>query len=72
MTSHLGDKLSAYLDGELSGTEKMEATSHLKQCPSCRLELERLRSTSQALKELPRVSLPPRFWEGWFRRRKKQ
>lgn len=36
-------RISAYLDGELTGAETLPLREHLRQCPTCAQELEALR-----------------------------
>ena len=39
-TGHLGDRLSALLDGELTSDEVVAARAHLAGCATCAIELE--------------------------------
>src|SRR5690349_3816245 len=50
--SHLGDRLSALVDGELSGAELDRAHAHLAACEHCRTEAAELRQLKQKLREL--------------------
>lgn len=50
--SHLGDRLSALVDGELSGAELDRAHAHLAGCEQCRAEAAELRQLKQKLREL--------------------
>ena len=50
--SHLGEKLSALIDGELDGTERDRAHAHLAGCERCRGEAAELRSLKQRLRSL--------------------
>ena len=50
--SHLGDLLSALIDGELSGTELDRANAHLAACGHCRLEASALRRLKHDLRGL--------------------
>jgi anti-sigma factor RsiW len=57
--SHLGEALSALVDGELSGTELDRANAHLAACGACRVEaraLRRLKHELRSLAELTEVS----------------
>ena len=36
--SHLGQRLSALIDGELNHTQRERVLAHLAQCEPCRLE----------------------------------
>jgi anti-sigma factor RsiW len=50
--SHLGDRLSALVDGELSGAERDRAYAHLAGCAQCRAEAAQLRALKQKLHSL--------------------
>ncbi len=50
--SHLGDRLSALVDGELDGAERDRAHAHLAGCEQCRAEAAELRVLKQKLREL--------------------
>jgi anti-sigma factor RsiW len=47
--SHLGDRLSALVDGELDGAERDRAHAHLASCEQCRLEAAELRALKRKL-----------------------
>ncbi|MFC1930294.1 anti-sigma factor family protein [Chloroflexota bacterium] len=49
--------LSAYIDKQLTGTEKSDLEQHLKTCETCDKELASLRNTMLMLKRLP-VAVP--------------
>ena len=51
-------KLSAHHDGELPTDEAQRVAQHLRQCPSCRQELEQLRAISQWLSASPAPAVP--------------
>ncbi|MDZ4245567.1 MAG: zf-HC2 domain-containing protein [Dehalococcoidia bacterium] len=51
--------LSAYIDNQLTGTEKPALEQHLKTCGVCNNELTSLQTTKRMLKQLP-VALPRR------------
>ena len=55
---HLGDSLSAFLDGELDSRARSEAESHLAACPPCRTEFEAVSESSRLLRSLPVVEPP--------------
>ncbi|MCZ7532186.1 MAG: zf-HC2 domain-containing protein [Acidimicrobiia bacterium] len=57
---HLGEQLSAYLDGELITVEMPIVTTHLDSCPDCRRELAELDRSRTAVRALPGVE-PPIF-----------
>jgi anti-sigma factor RsiW len=50
--SHLGDRLSALVDGELDGAERDRAHAHLASCEQCRTEAAELRLLKQRLRTL--------------------
>jgi len=50
--SHLGDQLSALVDGELDGAERDRAHAHLASCVQCRAEAAELRALKQKLRTL--------------------
>lgn len=50
--THLGDRLSALVDGELDGAERDKATAHLARCEQCRSEAAALRDLKRQLKSL--------------------
>jgi anti-sigma factor RsiW len=50
--SHLGDLLSALIDGELSGAELDRANAHLAACGACRVEARALRRLKHELRSL--------------------
>ena len=50
--SHLGDRLSALVDGELDGAERDRAYAHLASCVQCRTEAAELRALKQKLRGL--------------------
>lgn len=43
MNEHLGDQLSAYVDGELEGEARVTAEAHLTDCAECRVAVQDLR-----------------------------
>ena len=50
--SHLGDRMSALVDGELSGAERDRVSAHLAGCAQCRTEAAELRALKQKLRSL--------------------
>lgn len=54
-------KLSAYADDEVTREERHVISEHLKTCPRCRAELERLRQLSRSLDTVEHVETPPYF-----------
>ena len=57
----LRDQLSAYIDGALDPPAAGRLEAHLGECEGCRTELEQLRSTVAALRELPVAQAPRSF-----------
>ena len=55
------DDLSAYIDGELPPEQTADSEAHLKVCQGCRRELEGLRATALALRDLPPAAVPRSF-----------
>lgn len=55
------ERLSAYLDGELSMAERADLEAHLSGCAECRRELASLRQTKALLGALPAPALPRSF-----------
>jgi anti-sigma factor RsiW len=53
--SHLGDVLSALVDGELTGAELDRANAHLAACGACRAEANALRRLKHDLRSLAEV-----------------
>jgi anti-sigma factor RsiW len=54
--SHLGELLSAHVDGELSGVELDRVNAHLAACTACRVEVNSLRGIKQELRSLAEVA----------------
>ena len=50
--SHLGEQLSALVDGELTGAERDRAHAHLASCGECRAEAAALRELKRELRGL--------------------
>jgi anti-sigma factor RsiW len=50
--SHLGDRLSALVEGELDGAERDRAHAHLAGCEQCRAEAAELRELKRKLRAL--------------------
>ena len=55
------ERLSAYLDGELTPREHEAVKHHLETCPACQWELETLNQTIQWTGELPTLTVPRVF-----------
>jgi anti-sigma factor RsiW len=54
--NHLGDLLSAHLDGELSGVQLDRVNAHLAACGDCRVEASSLRRIKHELRSLGEVT----------------
>ena len=57
----LRELLSAYIDGEVSGSESLRVERHLASCEECQAELTTLRSTVGLLRQLPELAVPRSF-----------
>lgn len=55
------ERISAYLDGELTPRETEAVEHHLGVCPACQWELDTLRQTMQWTQELPTLTVPRVF-----------
>ena len=53
-----GRRLDAYHDGEMSPEERRRFEVHLRECPACADELERLRALSRILTSASRPAVP--------------
>jgi len=53
-SEHLGEQLSAYIDGELDVRQAEKVARHLAACPQCSATLEELRGAKMMLASLPR------------------
>ncbi len=63
-TTHWSDRLSEYLDGDLSPAEWNGCTAHLETCPSCRDTLGALAEVRNAVAGLPGLAPPESVWPG--------
>ena len=52
MSGHLGERLTALIDGELGHDEREKAHRHLAACADCRAEAEALRGLKKRLRAL--------------------
>jgi anti-sigma factor RsiW len=50
--SHLGDRISALIDGELTGSDLDRANAHLASCDRCRSEATAMRALKRELRAL--------------------
>ena len=56
--THLGELLSAHLDGELLDHERARVGGHLQECDRCRAELAELASARALVRSLPILEMP--------------
>jgi anti-sigma factor RsiW len=54
--THLGEQISALVDGELSGAELDRASAHLAACERCRAEAAEMRQLKRALRAMFEVN----------------
>jgi anti-sigma factor RsiW len=59
---HLGDALSALLDGELEPATEEAARAHLAGCPACGAEQAAVAQARRWVRSLPPVEPPARFY----------
>src|SRR5687767_8777398 len=57
----LNDELNAYLDGQLNAAREAEVAAHVASCAVCTDEIEQLRLTRSAMRELPLLRAPRTF-----------
>ncbi len=62
-SAHLGDALSALLDGELGDADAVAARAHLATCSMCETELAEIGEARSWLRDLPPVEPPADFVE---------
>ena len=60
---HLGDALSAWLDGELPAAQQEVVRAHLDGCPGCAEELAAVDQARRWVRSLPPVEAPFGFYE---------
>jgi anti-sigma factor RsiW len=65
--NHLGDALSALLDGELSMRQQEAARAHLAACADCAQELSEVGQARSWIRGLPLVDPPFGFYERMLR-----
>lgn len=58
-------RIQAYFDGELPPGESTALEEHLRGCPSCSGELERLHALSSLVKGLRAPSVSPELWDNY-------
>lgn len=56
--NHPSELISAYLDGELHGTELKSLLAHLAGCGKCSAEIEDMQRVRTAVRSLPVLELP--------------
>lgn len=55
------ERLDAYLDGELASREALAVQVHLRQCPRCAAELQKLKRLNEAVQSLGGIVPPSDF-----------
>ena len=61
---HLGDLVSALVDGELDAAERVAAERHLAGCPECQADYRAEAGTHELVAGLPVLPRPPPVWVG--------
>jgi anti-sigma factor RsiW len=56
--THPSELISAYLDGELHGSELTQLMDHLSSCGRCSVEMEEVQRARTAVRSLPVLELP--------------
>lgn len=64
MNQHWTDRLSEYIDGELSFTERVAVEKHLADCAACRETLADLRAVVAAAASAPDAAPARDLWQG--------
>lgn len=60
---HVSEKdISAYIDRELKGREKLELEAHLRDCPECRAGFEEMSEVTRFFREAERVEPSAFLW----------
>ncbi len=54
----LRERLSRYIDGEVTAAERRSIAAHLRRCPCCQSTAEGLRHTVEACREVGAARLP--------------
>ena len=58
------ERLSAFVDGDLPGSELAQVRQHVDACPACALRAEELRGVARAARALEAPEAPPTLWAG--------
>ncbi len=69
--NHVGDLLSAYLDGELTPSERALVVDHLDGCSECRFEMAGVDAARSAIRSLPILDSPVSLEAFAHRRRRR-
>ena len=72
MTSHIGDALSALVDGHLGPAEAASARAHVAECSDCAAELEAITASRSWLRDLPAVEPPRGFYDRMLARHRRR
>ncbi|HEX3901869.1 MAG TPA: zf-HC2 domain-containing protein [Polyangia bacterium] len=60
--AHSAETLSAFVDGDLSGTEAQAVRTHAAECPRCTVSIAELSALVTAARGLERPEPPPSLW----------
>ncbi|MBN1880102.1 zf-HC2 domain-containing protein [bacterium] len=58
--------ITGFVDGELDGEQSQRLMSHLKDCATCRKELERVKIIKKALDMVAIRTPEDEFWDGYW------
>lgn len=61
--NNIQSKLSAYVDGEMSGYDMQDLRAHVNNCKDCQAELYGIKAVQSILREMPATPEPPSMIE---------
>jgi ferric-dicitrate binding protein FerR (iron transport regulator) len=61
-TKHISQRMAALLDGAMTEPEARRAELHLRECPRCQAEYEKVQVGMTMVKNLATVDAPPEIW----------
>ncbi len=63
-TKHISRRMAALADGQMTEPEARRAEVHLRDCPRCRADYEKVRVGMTMVANLATVEAPPEIWPG--------